>query len=101
MKKILSLLPYNAINLSGALGDMVAYHADMSHMMHGNMGAVGTQRFLPWHRVYLSELEELLQGINPSITIPYWDWTVESEYSYMVTKFYSNCCGERKSYRGD
>ncbi len=78
---------YNAINTSGVLGTMVSYHADMSHMMHGNMGPVGTQRFLPWHRVYLAELEELLQGINPSVTIPYWDWTVDQNIPAWLQSF--------------
>jgi tyrosinase len=69
---------YTAINTSGALGTMVAYHSDMTHMMHSNMGPVGTQRFLPWHRVYLAELEEFLQAVGgDDITIPYWDWTVD------------------------
>jgi tyrosinase len=68
---------YNTINMSGVLGTYVGYHGDMSHMMHNSMGPVGTERFLPWHRVYLAELEELLQGINPNVTIPYWDWTVD------------------------
>jgi tyrosinase len=70
---------YNAINISGVLGTMVSYHADMNHMMHSNMGEPGVQRFCPWHRVYLAELEELLQAINPTVTIPYWDWTVDQE----------------------
>jgi tyrosinase len=45
----------------------------MSHMMHG------TQRFLPWHRVYLVQLEQALQAIHPDVTIPYWDWTKAAE----------------------
>ncbi|MBW4718586.1 tyrosinase family protein [Saccharothrix obliqua] len=32
--------------------------------------------FLPWHRKYLIDFEAALQSINPSVTIPYWDWTV-------------------------
>lgn len=68
---------YQTLNSTGELGTLVSYHADMSHMMHGRMGAVGVQRFLPWHRVYLAELEEFLQGINPDIVLPYWDWIVD------------------------
>ena len=66
-----------------AYGRLVAIHADMRHHMH-NMGdgsamsALGQQRFLPWHRVYLYELELLLQSVHPEITIPYWDWTKPS-----------------------
>lgn len=78
---------YNAINTSGELGRMVAYHADMSHMMHSNMGEPGVQRFLPWHRVYLAELEELLQAIIPTVTIPYWDWTVDQEIPAWLAGF--------------
>jgi tyrosinase len=42
-------------------------------MMHG------TQRFLPWHRVYLLQLEQAIQAIHPDVTIPYWDWTKTAE----------------------
>jgi hypothetical protein len=46
---------------NGQYGPHVSHHADMSHNMHGSMGAIGVQRFLPWHRVYLFELEQMLQ----------------------------------------
>jgi hypothetical protein len=32
--------------------------------------------FIPWHRIFLWELEVGLRKIDPSIRIPYWDWTV-------------------------
>lgn len=31
--------------------------------------------FLPWHRQFLQQFETELQKIDPSVTIPYWDWT--------------------------
>ena len=37
--------------------------------------AHGGPAFLPWHRYYLRHLELDLQEIDPSVTIPYWDWT--------------------------
>jgi tyrosinase len=58
---------------NGTYGSLVAVHADMSHMMHG------TERFLPWHRVYLRQLEQAIQAIHPDVTIPYWDWTKAAE----------------------
>lgn len=33
--------------------------------------------FLPWHRVFVSVVEKRLQEINPTITIPYWDWSFD------------------------
>lgn len=39
-------------------------------------GAHGNDGFLPWHRAFLYEFEELLQTVDPTVTIPYWDWTL-------------------------
>ncbi|MFE0177627.1 tyrosinase family protein [Streptomyces sp. NPDC059002] len=33
--------------------------------------------FLPWHRKFLLDFERDLQTVNPSVTLPYWDWTVD------------------------
>lgn len=35
--------------------------------------------FLPWHRAYLWLFEQQLREIDPSVTLPYWDWTVDRE----------------------
>ncbi|MEQ9483536.1 tyrosinase family protein [Coleofasciculus sp. F4-SAH-05] len=37
--------------------------------------AHATAAFLPWHREYLYRFEEALQSVDPTVTIPYWDWT--------------------------
>ena len=34
--------------------------------------------FLPWHREFLMQLEQALQQVDPSVTIPYWDWTTDA-----------------------
>jgi tyrosinase len=34
--------------------------------------------FLPWHREFLRRFEEDLQAVNPSVTLPYWDFTVDN-----------------------
>lgn len=31
--------------------------------------------FLPWHRHFLLRLEREMQVSNPSVSLPYWDWT--------------------------
>jgi len=48
-------------------------------LIHQNHCQHGWERFLPWHRVYLYEMEQTLQDIAPGITMPYWDWTM-SQY---------------------
>lgn len=40
--------------------------------------------FLPWHRMFLLMFEWELQSVEPGVTIPYWDWTVDrSRDSYL------------------
>ncbi len=64
---------YDTINQNGVLGQLVDIHGVWSHYPHT------TQRFLPWHRIYMMKLEEALQTSHPDVTIPYWDWTKKSE----------------------
>lgn len=45
-------------------------------LIHQNHCQHGWERFLPWHRAYLYEFEQNLQDFDPSITMPYWDWTM-------------------------
>lgn len=35
----------------------------------------GAVRFLPWHRVFLMKFEAELQRIDPTVAVPYWEWT--------------------------
>ena len=45
-------------------------------LIHQNHCQHGWERFLPWHRIYLYELEQVLQDVCPGVTLPYWDWTM-------------------------
>jgi tyrosinase len=56
------------------------------HNMHG-FNAVGTERFLPWHRVYLLRLEEMMRAVDPLAFIPYWDWTTERRVPAWIASF--------------
>lgn len=40
--------------------------------------------FLPWHRVYLLKLENLLRQVDCRVTLPYWDWTRSSGNPWKV-----------------
>lgn len=37
--------------------------------------------FLPWHREFLLQVERDLRAINPSLFVPYWDWTQDAQNS--------------------
>src|SRR5947207_2670774 len=68
----------NAGTPTTAYGAVVGIHADMTHRMHTIMGggAIGRQRFLPWHRDFLLRFEQALRHIDQSVSVPYWQWSV-------------------------
>lgn len=51
------------------VSDFVAMHVE---------GAIasehGDSHFLPWHRLYLLDLERQLQAVRPTVTLPYWQF---------------------------
>jgi tyrosinase len=63
-----------ALIADGTYGRLVAIHGDMSHDQHGSMGPTGAERFLPWHRAFLRQLEAALQQRDAQAFIPYWNW---------------------------
>ena len=42
--------------------------------IHANNCQHGWEQFLTWHRMYLYYFEQQMQDIDPSVTLPYWDW---------------------------
>jgi tyrosinase len=52
-------------------------HAGHSWRVHTmeDMDMEGTN-FLAWHREYVAKMEARLMLVNPLVTIPYWNWTV-------------------------
>jgi tyrosinase len=34
-----------------------------------------TPSFLPWHRMFVLDMENALRRVDDSVTVPYWDWT--------------------------
>lgn len=45
-------------------------------LIHQNHCQHGWERFLPWHRIYLYEMEQALQDVCSDVTLPYWDFTM-------------------------
>jgi tyrosinase len=75
---------FETIIKNGQFADLVSIHSDAyRNRIHTETTDVETnQRFLPWHRVYLFELERRLNSTpdgDSKIRIPYWDWTVDRE----------------------
>jgi tyrosinase len=54
----------------------VIWHRDAFDcaLMSAHMGPA----FLPWHRQFLRMFEQELQAVEPTVTLPYWDWTVDN-----------------------
>ena len=64
------------------------------HRMHSMDGSVGTQRFLVWHRVYLTRLEssDTLCGL-PKFFYPILGLDKKPKYSKLVEELYTYCVG--------
>jgi tyrosinase-like protein len=65
-----------ALKANGSYDTFVAQHR-AAFLAGANDPAHGGPGFLPWHREYLRRFERALQAIDPGVSIPYWDWTVD------------------------
>jgi tyrosinase len=74
--------------IGGTYGTLVSIHRHQ-HNFHSPDGEVGTQRFLTWHRIYLSVLEFWISSIPnyQKFFIPYWDWTTDRTIPTWVENF--------------
>ncbi|KAJ3235650.1 hypothetical protein HDU81_000282 [Chytriomyces hyalinus] len=52
--------------------------------------AHGLPIFLPWHREFLRQFEEEMQLINPTISVPYWDWGFNADKPLTNTDMFSS-----------
>lgn len=70
-----------ALKRSGGYDKYVRLHAEY-FAADGESGlrmAHMAPTFFPWHRQFLLVFEHELQGIDPEVTVPYWDWTTDNE----------------------
>ena len=69
------------LGLSNRYDDYVQMHMNAMMLMNGQNRVPGwahkAPAFFAWHRVMLRQLELDLQAIDPTVSLPYWDWTVD------------------------
>ncbi|KAJ3319314.1 hypothetical protein HDV06_006422 [Boothiomyces sp. JEL0866] len=58
-----------------------------------NDGKTEAPPFFPWHRIFLHYFEKALKSIDPSITLPYWDWSQDSQQFLASTVLAQNAFG--------
>jgi hypothetical protein len=68
-------------NATPSIFDRLAkLHTTMSSSVHG------TALFFAWHRRFLKDFENKLRAIDPTVSLPYWNWAQDSnapEQSYI------------------
>src|SRR2546423_1510432 len=70
------------MGLSNRYDDYVMTHMTSMMLMDGSNRVPGWAHrgpaFFAWHRVMLRQFELDLQAIDPTVSLPYWDWTVDN-----------------------
>ncbi|ORX91456.1 Di-copper centre-containing protein [Basidiobolus meristosporus CBS 931.73] len=62
----------NTLKQSGVYDRLVNVH--LTYVPHAH----STAPFFTWHRAFIHQFENALRAVNPSLTLPYWDWTIEA-----------------------
>ncbi|ORX95341.1 Di-copper centre-containing protein [Basidiobolus meristosporus CBS 931.73] len=58
---------------SGSYERVANIHAQVFELIHNN------PMFFPWHRKFLYDFEVAIREVDPEVTIPYWDWSLDSQ----------------------
>ncbi len=61
------------------INDLATFHNNNFSAIHNNPPAQDV--FLAWHRRQIFEVEQAMQSINPNLSIPFWDWTIDNSTS--------------------
>ncbi|MCP5234360.1 MAG: tyrosinase family protein [Zoogloeaceae bacterium] len=62
------------LDSSRFFADGVSYW-DKQDQIHQGTHVHGGPSFLPWHRELLNRFEAMLQEVDPTVALHYWDWT--------------------------
>ncbi|MCS6917222.1 MAG: tyrosinase family protein [Chitinophagales bacterium] len=60
---------------------------DKQDQIHRVTHVHNTANFLPWHRELVMRFELLLRSYDPTLRLPYWDWTTDPRNSYGINLF--------------
>ena len=66
-----------AMKVSGVYDHHVEEHRTAMMSMDPDPAHQGPA-FLPWHRECLRRFELNLQAVDSTVTLPYWDWTIDN-----------------------
>ncbi len=80
-------------------------HWDKQEDIHKNAHFAGVDvhagpAFIPWHRVIVNRLEQLLREVDPALSLHYWDWTSDprstagGRAALFTEEFMDNASGE-------
>jgi tyrosinase len=71
----LALMTFEPMQMLDEMGNPMLMPPTAIGPAVGASPAHGNDAFLPWHREFTRRFEVALQSIDPTVTIPYWDWT--------------------------
>jgi len=77
-EKALFVAAVLALKKNGKYDQYVREH--MNFMSGAHQGPA----FFPWHREFLRRFELDLRAIHPTVTLPYWNWTVDNSPSSSI-----------------
>jgi tyrosinase len=77
MTAIQSRLDNKSFNYIGGLHGAPNWYC--WHHQFSNRTPVQARLFLPWHRAYLWQLEQLLKDHVATVALPWWDWTSDPQ----------------------
>jgi hypothetical protein len=70
---------------SSRYANFTAIHYAVGSCAHGSPG------FFVWHRYFLRQFEKALQDIDPSVALPYWDVTRDSQSALREPSLIQRC----------
>jgi hypothetical protein len=79
------------LGLTNRYDDYVQTH--MNSMMASPGWAHQGPAFEPWHRELLYQFEKDLQAVDPTVSLPYWDWTVDQDPTLPTSPFTNDFMG--------